>query len=52
VTDKPRICPSCAGSGHVTRTYDDYGVADPKDVTCPTCNGSGRVVPAPTGETR
>lgn len=36
-------CPRCQGRGYVTRTYDDYGMADPKDVQCPTCKGMTRV---------
>lgn len=42
----PTECPGCQGRGYVTKTYDDYGMADPKDVQCPTCKGMTRVVPA------
>jgi len=39
-------CPGCNGRGTRTKTYDDYGLADPKDVTCWACHGVGYVVPA------
>lgn len=41
-----RTCPRCAGTGKVVETYDDYGMADPKDVQCWVCLGSGKVRPA------
>src|SRR5215831_7527780 len=41
-----KICPRCDGRGTVVKVYDEYGIADPKDVRCPTCEGSGRVRPA------
>jgi hypothetical protein len=40
------LCPRCSGRGTVVKTYDDYGMADPKDVQCWTCRGVGYVVPA------
>lgn len=40
-----RVCGRCGGRGTVVRTYDDYGMADPKDVPCPSCDGCGKVVP-------
>lgn len=43
----PRQCPWCQGRGTRVQTYDDYGIADPKDVRCGICDGVGRVVPAP-----
>ena len=46
----PRQCPRCNGKSTVVKTYDDYGMADPKDVPCPTCDGSGLVVPAKATE--
>jgi hypothetical protein len=39
-------CPRCKGEGSVTVTYDDYGMADPKDVMCPVCGGNRFVSPA------
>jgi DnaJ-class molecular chaperone len=41
-----RRCPRCDGSGRIWTTYDDYGMADPKEISCPTCNGTGKVRPA------
>jgi len=35
-------CPNCGGRGAVTRIYDDYGYADPKDVQCGVCRGEPR----------
>ncbi len=37
-------CQACRGFGTVRRTYDEYGMADPKDVTCYRCGGSGVVI--------
>lgn len=47
---RERDCPRCNGMGIVVKTYDDYGMADSKDVPCPTCDGTGRVMPARRGE--
>lgn len=30
-------CTECGGGGVVTRTYDEYGYADPKEEPCPLC---------------
>jgi hypothetical protein len=38
-------CPGCDGRGTRTKTYDEYGMADPKDVPCWVCRGLGFVVP-------
>lgn len=42
---KISICPTCRGKGTVVMTYDEYGIADPKDVTCPVCQGHKYVQP-------
>ncbi|MEZ5118156.1 MAG: molecular chaperone DnaJ [Candidatus Nanopelagicales bacterium] len=48
----PRVCPSCEGSGHVSRNAGGFAFAEPcvecrgrglvVDDPCPTCHGSGR----------
>jgi DnaJ-class molecular chaperone len=43
-----RRCSRCSGRGTVVKTYDDYGIADPKDVRCPCCDGTGWVQPVAT----
>jgi len=44
--DDRKWCPACDGKGTTVKTYDDYGMADPKNVRCWTCEGSGYVRPA------
>jgi molecular chaperone DnaJ len=48
----PRVCPSCEGTGQVSRSAGRFGIAEPcrecrgrglvVDDPCPTCHGSGR----------
>ncbi len=48
----PRVCPSCEGTGQVSRSAGRFGIAEPcrecrgrglvVDDPCPSCNGSGR----------
>jgi molecular chaperone DnaJ len=59
----PRVCPSCEGTGHVSRSAGgQFGIAEPcreckgrglvVDDPCPTCQGSGRGTQARTMQVR
>jgi molecular chaperone DnaJ len=59
----PRVCPSCEGTGHVSRGAGGaFGIAEPcreclgrglvVDTPCPTCAGSGRGRQSRTMQTR
>jgi molecular chaperone DnaJ len=58
----PRVCPTCVGTGHVSRGQGGFALSDPcrdckgrgliVDDPCPVCHGSGRATSARTMQVR
>ncbi|WP_037574109.1 molecular chaperone DnaJ [Phaeacidiphilus oryzae] len=58
----PRVCPTCVGTGHVSRGQGGFALSDPcrdckgrgliVDDPCPVCHGSGRATSSRTMQVR
>src|ERR671916_3288870 len=49
---KPRVCPSCAGTGEVRRAQRSFFGQFVSVAPCPTCAGEGQVIAAPCKKCR
>jgi molecular chaperone DnaJ len=49
---KPRVCPTCAGSGEVRRAQRSFFGQFVSVAPCPTCKGEGQIVEAPCKKCR
>jgi molecular chaperone DnaJ len=49
---KPRVCPSCAGSGEVRRAQRSFFGQFVSVAPCPTCKGEGQVIESPCKKCR
>jgi molecular chaperone DnaJ len=49
---KPRVCPSCAGTGEVRRAQRSFFGQFVSVAPCPTCKGEGQIVESPCKKCR